>query len=160
MTIKIINNYFYFLIAFSFFFFSCNSKPTDEKDVLIPEKVTWSEHIAPIIFKNCSPCHRPGESGPFDLLSYVDAVKKAKLIKFVTQTGYMPPWPADANYSHFIGERVLTKTEIELLKIWAETNCLRGDSLAEPKPPVFYTGSVARLIILQANPFMKIAVHN
>jgi hypothetical protein len=141
LTIKIINNYFYFLIAFSFFFFSCNSKPTDEKDVLIPEKVTWSEHIAPIIFKNCSPCHRPGESGPFDLLSYVDAVKKAKLIKFVTQTGYMPPWPADANYSHFIGERVLTKTEIELLKIWAETNCLRGDSLAEPKPPVFYTGS-------------------
>src|ERR1700744_2443787 len=78
-----------------------------------PGPVTWSRHIAPIIFKNCTPCHRPGESGPFNLLSYADAVKKAKLIKFVTQTRYMPPWPADPAYSHFIGENVLTPAEIE-----------------------------------------------
>lgn len=130
----------FFLIIFLSFIFQC--QPTKEdNDKIVKTNITWNEHIAPIIFKNCSPCHRPGESGPFELLNYSDAVKKAKLIKFVTLTGYMPPWPADANYSHFIGERVLTKNEIELLKSWADNNCLRGDSLKEPKPPVFYTGS-------------------
>ncbi|WP_317899116.1 c-type cytochrome [Aurantibacillus circumpalustris] len=104
-------------------------------------QATWSEHIAPIVFKNCTPCHRPGESGPFNLLSYSDAIKKAKLMKFVTQTRYMPPWPADANYTHFIGERVLTEKEIRLIKNWVESDTPRGDSLTEPKALEFYKGS-------------------
>lgn len=139
MCIQTIRKYFF--LFFSLIFFSCTTNLSKEKSNLSDEKITWSNHIAPIIFKNCTPCHRPRESGPFNLLSYFDAVKKAKLIKFVTQTNYMPPWPADANYTHFIGERVLTKTEIELLKSWVDNNCLRGDSLTEPKAPSFYTGS-------------------
>lgn len=103
----------------------------------LPDEITWAQHIAPIVFKNCTPCHRPGQSGPFNLLTYADAVKKAKLIKFVTQTGYMPPWPAEPNYTHFIGERVLSKQEITWIKEWTEKNCPRGDSLKEPKAPVF-----------------------
>ena len=27
----------------------------------LPDTVTFSEHIAPIIFNNCTRCHRPGE---------------------------------------------------------------------------------------------------
>lgn len=131
----------FFLIAFFGIFSSCDSPSEKEETIITDKEITWSKHIAPIVYKNCSPCHRAGESGPFTLLSYADAVKKAKLIKFVTQTKYMPPWPADPNYSHFIGERVLTKTEIELLKVWVDTKCLRGDSLTEPKAPTFYTGS-------------------
>ncbi|MEC8895655.1 MAG: hypothetical protein VX675_04970, partial [Planctomycetota bacterium] len=38
----------------------------------LPEKVTFTEHIAPIIFNNCSSCHRAGEVAPFDLLNYRD----------------------------------------------------------------------------------------
>lgn len=53
----------------------------------------------------------------------------------------MPPWPADPNYTHFIGERVLTQNEINLIKLWVNNNCIRGDSLNEPKAPVFYEGS-------------------
>jgi len=29
--------------------------------------VTYDKHIAPILFKYCAPCHRPGESGPAPL---------------------------------------------------------------------------------------------
>ncbi|MBL7920959.1 MAG: hypothetical protein JNJ40_11630 [Bacteroidia bacterium] len=130
-------NSLFFLLLIS----SCATNSQKEEVVITDKEITWSKHIAPVVFKNCTPCHRPGESGPFNLLNYADAVKKAKLIKFVTQTGYMPPWPADANYSHFIGEKVLSKTEIELLKLWVDNNCLRGDSLTEPQAPVFYTGS-------------------
>lgn len=122
------------------FFYACHNSGTSTKQERYAD-VTWSKEIAPIIFENCTPCHRPGESGPFNLLSYTDAVKKARLIKFVTQSRYMPPWPADANYSHFAGEKVLSEEEIEQIKVWVDNNTPRGDSLSEPKPPVFYKGS-------------------
>ena len=35
----------------------------------IKKNPTFSEDIAPIIFKNCAPCHHPGEAGPFSLLT-------------------------------------------------------------------------------------------
>ena len=126
-----------FIFSGAFVCFRC-SDPSEKKR---EAEITWSQHIAPLVFKNCTPCHRPGESGPFDLLKYEDAVKKAKLIRFVTQSRYMPPWPADAGYSHFIGERVLTDQEIEIIKIWVDKGTLRGDSLKEPEAPVFYKGS-------------------
>src|ERR1700710_2698904 len=99
------------VFIFCLLFFACHQE-NKTAEVTGETNVTWSEHIAPIIFKTCTPCHRPGESGPFNLLSYADAVKKAKLIRFVTQTRYMPPWPADPGYSHFVGETVLTAKEI------------------------------------------------
>src|SRR5688572_21872554 len=84
---------------------SCEQTPEQNHTA---ESVTWSADIAPIIFKHCSNCHRPGESGPFDLLSYRDAVVKARQIRFMTRTRQMPPWPADPSYTHFLGENVLS----------------------------------------------------
>lgn len=119
--------------------FACsNPIATDTKH---EREITWSDNIASIVYNNCSVCHRPGESGPFPLMSYADARKKAQLIRFVTQTGYMPPWPADPFYSHFVGERVLTEAEKQALKMWVDNNMPRGDSLKEPAAPVFYSGS-------------------
>lgn len=116
-------------------FFSCTQ--TQEKTEEKSTSITWSEHIAPIIYQNCSPCHRPGQSGPFNLLSYADAVKKAKQIKFVTKTKYMPPWPADENYSHFVGERSLTDDQIKQIGDWVDLNTPRGDSTKEMSAPIF-----------------------
>ncbi|MBA3705729.1 MAG: hypothetical protein H0W84_07450 [Bacteroidetes bacterium] len=106
-----------------------------------PKQITFSEHIAPIIYKNCTSCHRPGEAGPFNLLTYQDAASRAKLMKFVTQSRFMPPWPADANYSHFIDEKVLTDDEIKLIAEWVDDGCAFGDSIKIPQPPFFSVGS-------------------
>ncbi len=130
---------FFFLLV-SGMVLNCQRAEEQEKTP-IPENVTWSEHIAPIVFVNCTPCHREGESGPFSLLSYKDAVKKAAKIRYVTQSGYMPPWPADPNYSHFVGERVLSYQDKILIKNWVDKGMPRGDSLQEPNPPNFYKGS-------------------
>jgi mono/diheme cytochrome c family protein len=91
------------------------------------EKPTFSEDIAPIVFKNCAPCHRPGEAGPFPLLTYEDVKKKAKTIAAVTQARYMPPWPADPTYSHFLRERVLSEEQITLIKDWVANGVPAGD---------------------------------
>jgi hypothetical protein len=36
------------------------------------KNVTFNKDIAPIFFKSCAECHRPGESAPFSVLSYKD----------------------------------------------------------------------------------------
>ena len=97
--------------------------------------------IAPIIYKNCTPCHRSGESGPFVLMNYEEVKRNANKIKFVTQTKYMPPWPADPSYSHFIGERVLTEQEISEIKQWVEDGAPQGDIKKIPPVPLFPIGS-------------------
>ena len=127
-------NLLYFNVFIAFFIASCSSSK-------LPENITYSEHIAGIIFKNCSSCHRPGEAGPFTLLTFQDAVSRAKLIKYVTQTRYMPPWPADASYSHFIDEKVLTDDEIAMIGTWVDNGCPIGDSTKAPKTPAFAVGS-------------------
>ena len=38
---------------------------------------TYSKDIAPIIYQNCTACHRHGEVAPFPLMQYSDAKKRA-----------------------------------------------------------------------------------
>ena len=125
---------FFFFAVFFVFIFSCNS---GKKKI----SITFSSHIASLIFKNCSPCHRPGEAGPFNLLTYKDVASRGKLVKFVIQSRFMPPWPADATYSHFIDEKVLSEDEIKLIVRWIEDGCVRGDTSKLPPVPSFSYGS-------------------
>lgn len=107
----------------------------------LPEKVNYNEHIADIIYTKCATCHRPGESGPFDLLSYKDVYRRKKTIVKVTHSGYMPPWPADRSYSSFVGELYLSDKEKAIIKKWVEQGALEGEPTFQKKPPVFPKGS-------------------
>ena len=40
----------------------------------------------------CAPCHRPGQSAPFALLTFADAKRHAKQMAEVTARHEMPPW--------------------------------------------------------------------
>ncbi len=130
-----------FFLFSALILFSCGDpgEKTSEKTP-VNTNVNFAEHVAPIVFKNCTPCHRPGEAGPFTLLSYYDAKKNANKIKFVTQVRYMPPWPADKSYTHFAKERGLSGEEIALIKDWVEQGCKPGDT-SKLSPPEFFTGS-------------------
>src|SRR5262249_43060298 len=74
---------------------------------------------------------------PFPLLTFEAVSKRAEMIASVTQDRYMPPWPADPSYSHFIGERVLKDAEIETIKRWAANGTPAGDASKLPSPPRF-----------------------
>ena len=67
--------------------------------------LTFNQDISPIIFEHCTPCHRSGGAAPFALSNYKEVKRKRSTIVKVTQSGYMPPWPANINYTHFIGEK-------------------------------------------------------
>jgi hypothetical protein len=104
-------------------------------------KVTFTEQIAPIIYKNCTTCHRPGSDAPFDLITYNDVRKRSKMIQKVTESKFMPPWPADATYNHFADEKVLSDVDINLIKQWVEDGAPYGDSSKLPAPPKYAIGS-------------------
>lgn len=109
--------------------------------VMAYSQVTFTKDIAPIIYNNCTKCHRPNEIGPFSMTNYEEIQPWASTIKYVTSIRYMPPWKADPHYSRFIGERVLTDEQIALIAEWADNGAPYGNSSEEPPLPDFPTGS-------------------
>lgn len=102
--------------------------------------VTFNKNIAPVIFKNCAPCHRPNESGPFPLLSYRDVRNHAAQILAVTRIRFMPPWLPEPGYGDFVGARRLKDAEIRLIQRWVEEGSAEGDPKDLPPLPKFAEG--------------------
>src|SRR5262249_43118232 len=99
------------------------------------QSVTFTRDVAPILYHHCISCHRSGEVGPFPLVTYADAAKRAELIAQVTASRYMPPWKPERGYADFEGERVLTPAEIGALRSWADSGAPQGDpSSLRPAP--------------------------
>ena len=101
---------------------------------------TFAHDIAPIVFKSCAPCHRPGEAGPFALLTYVDVKKHARQIVAVTARRYMPPWLPEEGYGEFAGERRLTDGQIHLIAAWVKAGEPEGPLAGMPALPRFAPG--------------------
>src|SRR5258708_1590120 len=99
--------------------------------------VMFYKQIAPIIFKNCAPCHRPGESGPFSLLTYDDVKRRATQIAAVTKRRYMPPWLAEPGYGDFVEERRLSDAQIQLIQEWVKQGAPSGPIADAPAAPRF-----------------------
>lgn len=100
----------------------------------------FAHDIAPIVYKNCAPCHRPGEAGPFSLLTYSDVKKHAQQIVAVTHSRYMPPWPPEPGYGDFLDERRLTDEQIRIIAEWVKSGAPEGPASQIPSPPHFTTG--------------------
>jgi hypothetical protein len=101
---------------------------------------TYAKDIAPILFRNCTGCHRPGEIGPMSLLTYEDARPRAKAIRDNVSEGAMPPWHADAPHGTFLNERGLTDDEKATIFRWVANGAPRGDPRDMPSPPAYPRG--------------------
>ena len=55
---------------------------------------TFAEDVAPILYKNCTTCHRPGGLGPFSLLDYDSAKVNIDDMRDAVADNIMPPWQA------------------------------------------------------------------
>ncbi len=103
-------------------------------------KVTYASDVAAILQAKCQSCHRPGEVGPFPLLSYDDARGHSAMIREVVDDRRMPPWHADPRYGHFQNERSLTPRERATLVAWVEQGTPLGDVAAIPAAKKFPEG--------------------
>jgi mono/diheme cytochrome c family protein len=103
-------------------------------------KPTYHKDVAPIFHKRCVECHRPGEIGPFSLLSYPKARSSAAQIKEVVRNRRMPPWHADPKVGQWKNDRSLTAAEIDLIAKWADAGAPEGDAKDAAPAPKFAEG--------------------
>ena len=101
---------------------------------------TFDRDIAPIIFRSCATCHRPGEAAPFSLLTYSDVKKHARQIAEVTRSRAMPPWLPEPQELKFADELRLPEAEIERIQHWVEQGAVEGDAGDLPAAPKFVEG--------------------
>jgi len=103
-------------------------------------RVTYAGDVAAVVQNRCQSCHRPGEVGPFPLLTYDDARGHAAMIREVVDDRRMPPWHADPRYGHFKNDRSLTPRERATLIAWVDQGTPLGDPKALPAPQTFPEG--------------------
>jgi mono/diheme cytochrome c family protein len=102
--------------------------------------VTFNKDVAPILFKNCSGCHRPGQIAPMSLLSYKEARPWARSIRDVVSERRMPPWLADPRHGEFSNDRRLSQKEIETITAWVDSGGKEGEARDLPALPKFGEG--------------------
>jgi hypothetical protein len=116
--------------------------PLSSADGLAKSKasVTFNKDVAPILFKNCVECHRPGESAPMSLLSYKDARPWARSIREKVVSREMPPWHADPRVGQFSNDPSLTQAEIDTIMAWVDGGAKEGEPRDLPPAPKFVEG--------------------
>lgn len=117
---------------------------------------TFTREIAPLIWKRCTPCHRPGQIGPFSLISYDDVRRRAALIAAVTRTRLMPPWKPLPGHGEFSDSRRLADDELAMLQQWIAAGTPQGDPKILPPAPTFATGwqlGTPDIVVKMAEPY-------
>lgn len=104
------------------------------------ESVTFNKDIAPVVFSQCTACHRTGEVGPFPLTTYREVQRKAQTIVAALEDRLMPPWRADEGGEKFHDARSLSPEQIALFARWVEQGTPEGNASDLPAAPSFPEG--------------------
>lgn len=100
--------------------------------------VTFTRDVEPILQERCQVCHRPGQIGPFSLMSYKDAASRSRMIAEVVEQRRMPPWHADQRYGSFANDRSLSEEQIATITTWVSEGAKKGRASDSP-PDVDWT---------------------
>jgi hypothetical protein len=90
-------------------------------------RVTFAEHVAPIVRSACAPCHRPNGVAPFSLMTYQEVRGRAAQVVRQTRLGLMPPWKPEPGHGEFLDERRLSDAQIRTLEQWVTDGTPAGD---------------------------------
>ena len=104
------------------------------------ETITFTKHVAPILWKNCAALSPPRRGAPFPLLTYNDAARRADFIGDVVSSGQMPPWKPHSGAGVFREAPRLSPVEKEILQAWAANGRTKGDPADLPTMPKFHDG--------------------
>ncbi len=102
--------------------------------------ITFTKDIAPILYKSCAECHRPGEIAPMSLMTYQEARPWAKAIRERAVDRSMPPWSADPKHGEWANDPRLSQKEIDTIVAWVNAGAPKGEDKDMPPAPKFGVG--------------------
>ena len=102
--------------------------------------VTFTKDVAPILFRECATCHRPGGSAAFSLLTLDQARQRARQMALMTRARSMPPWKPEQGFGDFEGARRLTDPQIEIFQQWIDDGLQEGNRADLPSVPTWSSG--------------------
>jgi hypothetical protein len=106
----------------------------------VPDTVTYTKHVAPILQRSCENCHRADGVAPMPLSTYEEVRPWARAIKQRTgigpKAGVMPPWYIEKNIGiqYYKHDPSLSAAEIATIAKWADTGAQRGNAGDMPPP--------------------------
>src|SRR5213594_4892698 len=100
-------------------------------------QVTFTKDVAPIFYRSCVRCHRPGEIAPMSLLTYNDARPWAQSIKQRVSKREMPPWFLDKTIGiqKYKNDPSLSDAEIATVVKWVDAGAPQGNPADMPPMP-------------------------
>jgi mono/diheme cytochrome c family protein len=101
---------------------------------------TFTKDVAPILYKNCSQCHRPNEVAPMPLMTYEQVRPWARSIKSKVLKKEMPPWGIGDSTLTFSNDRQMSEKEIFTLVAWVDAGAPKGDDRDLPASPEYPGG--------------------
>lgn len=115
------------------------SKASGEK-ASAPAAPTFTKDVAPIFFKNCAECHRPGEIAPMSLMNFKEVRPWAKSIREKIVSREMPPWHADPAHGQWSNDKRMSQKDIDTVVAWTDGGTKEGDPKDMPAAPKFAKG--------------------
>lgn len=102
--------------------------------------VTFTRDVAPILYANCTECHRPSMSAPMSLMTYDEVRPWARAIKQRVVAREMPPWSSDAPHGAFKNDPRLAQKDIDTIAAWVDAGAPKGSDKDLPAAPVYTDG--------------------
>jgi len=97
---------------------------------------TTYQDVAPIFYSRCTSCHNQYSHGAA-LLNYSQVKANVSTIQAYLNSGYMPPWHPDTNYTRFTNEHTITQVEKTSILNWIASGAPKGDTTLAPPIPVY-----------------------
>ena len=124
----------------------CSSEKRDASSSTAQSRGEPNLQACSIIINKCSSCHMKGGSAPFALTTYEEIRKRGSAIAEVTASRYMPPWLPVKTAHSIVGDKSLTKSEIEIISEWYKSG------MTEPKSGLGPLISTNRLVEWKLGP--------
>ena len=106
-------------------------RPAEPK-VVAANAPTFHKNVVPFLHRHCQLCHAPGQAGPFNLLTYDDAVEWVELGIEELDARRMPPAQIESDLD-YAGPKSPTAAEIAMLRAWVAAGKPEGNVADTPR---------------------------
>ena len=109
-------------------------RPVAQAAAAAPHAPTFFKDILPFLHAQCQKCHSPNQAGPFNLLTYDDAVEWMEVAIEEIEARRMPPAQIESELD-YKWTKPPTAAELAMLREWVAAGKPEGNPADTPKLP-------------------------